>query len=149
MGRAVVLGAAFAAAVLGACGGGDGGDGGGAKSGPTLAEVIAVARKNPGFRRCKKVEPGARQTSKGAGEADYFQALLCDRATVGSYFFYPDDASAAAYDQSGQRDRPWFVNGRVVVSTGDAVFAKTYAADAAKSLAGDVKSSCGCGEVKP
>ena len=137
-----------------ACGGGDEGEAGAgeetapaASEGPPVAQVIDVAKKNKGFAKCRKVEPGLERDEAGGSEPEVIQAILCDDATVGNYFRYESAEAAAAYEPTFD-DRPYFVAGDVVVSTGDAVLAKTYDAEGARTLPDELKAACGCGEVK-
>jgi hypothetical protein len=113
--------------------------------GPPIASVIGVARANAGFKGCKEVAPGAEQRPTAASDPKLIQALLCDGQIVGNYFVYRNPADAARY--VAKQDRPTFVNGTIVVTTGEAFFAKQFDADGARTLPDELAKSCGCGQV--
>lgn len=147
---ACAAGLAVCAAGLAACGGGDSDfqpSPAPAKkvAGPSLDQVIAAARKNPGFAGCKEIAPGAVQKKEAATDPETIQALLCDGQIVSLYWVWGSEAEAAA--KTRRDDRPSFVNRRIVVTTGEALLAKQYDAAKARTLPAEIKSACGCGTV--
>jgi hypothetical protein len=116
------------------------------KSGPTIRQVVQVSRKNPGLKKCKKVSYGLLDnTPESPAEPEVILAISCDGSTVGSYYRY---TTAAARDAGeGIEDRPYLVNGRIKVTTGEAILAHINA-DAWKTMPAELKVACGCGEVR-
>ena len=116
------------------------------KSGPTIRQVVQVSRKNPGLKKCKKVSYGLLDnTPESPAEPEVILAISCDGSTVGSYYRYK---TAAARDAGeGIEGRPYLVNGRIKVTTGEAILAHINA-DAWKTMPAELKVACGCGEVR-
>jgi hypothetical protein len=138
------------ASLGGGCGGGDSSKAptpAPAAPAPTMAQVIAAARHNAGFAGCKRVAPGAVQPPTVPAEPR-IQAILCDGLMVGNVFVYRDAATAERRIGLLSQDRPFLVNRETVVTTGAALLAKTYDAKGALTLPAELKSACGCGEVR-
>ena len=116
------------------------------KSGPTIRQVVQVSRKNPGLNKCKKVSYGLLDnTPESPAEPEVILAISCDGSTVGSYYRYK---TAAARDAGeGIEDRPYLVNGRIKVTTGEAILAHINA-HAWKTMPAELKVACDCGEVR-
>jgi hypothetical protein len=116
-----------------------------AKPAPPIAGVIAVAQKNAGFAGCKEVAPGAVQPGTAPGDPRTVQALLCDGQQVANYWVW--DSDAAATSKTRREDRPSFVDGKIVVTTGEALLVKQFDAAKAKTLPAEIEAACGCGAV--
>jgi hypothetical protein len=115
------------------------------KPGPPIATVVDVARHNAGFAGCKRVEQGAGIPTPAATDPESIQPLLCDQLQVADYWVWNSDAEANA--KAAREDRPAFVNGKVVVTTGDALLVKQFDAEKAKTLATEIRDACDCGTV--
>jgi hypothetical protein len=116
-----------------------------AKAGPSIAEVVAIAKKNKGFAGCKEVAPGAPLETPAPTDPKTIQPLLCDGLQVTDYWVWGSEAEATA--KTKRDDRPSFVNGKVVVTTGEALLAKQYDSAKAMTLPQEIKAACGCGMV--
>jgi hypothetical protein len=155
MNSRLIVPACLVALVIAGCGGGGGGDPTTAataapkpaadKPGPDMAAVVAVAQQNAGFAGCRKVELGAVIAKQAASDPESIHPLLCDNQQVADYWVWGSDADATA--KTKREDRPSFVNGKIVVTTGEALLAKQYDAEKAKSLAAEIKAACACGTV--
>jgi hypothetical protein len=73
-------------------------------------------------------------------------SITCDGATVGLWENYRGTAARAQGEAF--EHRPYFVNGNVKVSTGEAILAHIDA-DAWKTMPAELKRACNCGEVRP
>ena len=114
---------------------------------PTVQQVVAVSRRNPGLDKCKKVSFGLLDnTPETPKEPLTIRSITCDGATVGLWSNYKDEATRAA--SQVLTDRPYFVNGNVKVSTGEAIFADIDA-EAWKTMPAELQRQCSCGEVRP
>jgi hypothetical protein len=116
-----------------------------AKPGPPIATVVQIAQKNAGFAGCKEVEQGAGIPTPAATDPESIQPLLCDQLQVADFWVWKSDAEAKA--KAAREDRPAFVNGKIVVTTGEALLVKQFDAEKAKTLATEIKDACGCGTV--
>jgi hypothetical protein len=116
------------------------------KPGPTIQQVVQVARNNPGLKRCKKVSYGLLDnTPESPADPNVILSITCDGSIVGTYERYK---TAAARDASeGINDRPYLINGAIKVTTGEAILAHINA-DAWKTMPAELKAACACGEVR-
>ena len=97
------------------------------------------------LRGCKEVEEGAAIQTQAASDPESIHPLLCDQQQVADYWVWKSDAEATA--KAAREDRPSFVNGKIVVTTGEALLAKQYDSDKSKTLPEEIKAACGCGTV--
>ena len=145
------IGSAVAAAAVAGCGGGDDTKSKSAPAAakpntPTVQQVVAVARRNPGLAKCKKVSFGLLDnTPETPQEPLTIRSISCDGSTVGLWLNYRDAATRAS--RPNLTDRPYFVNGNVKVSTGEAILAHINA-DKWKTMPAELQRACDCGEVR-
>ena len=145
-----------AVAVLAGCGGGDDDEGGGTSAKkaeprlnqPPLAQVVQVAKRNKGLAKCKRVTEGLLDNTPDV-ESDPLEirSILCDGKIVGDWRRYKDTVSRERFGAPIINDRPYFTNGNIVVTTGEAVLADINA-EAWKTLPVELRAACGCGQVE-
>jgi hypothetical protein len=136
------------------CGGGSSGSSSGTTptaagkqngSGPTIEQVVAVSRKNPGLKTCKKISHGVfDNTPDSPTDALEILSITCDGASVGSYARYPNAAARAAGDNITRR--PYLVNGPIRITTGEAILAHIDA-DAWATMPSELRAACNCGQL--
>lgn len=115
---------------------------------PSVAEVVRVARRNRGLESCKEVSSGLLDnTPEDEREPREIRSILCDGRIVGDWRRYRDAGARERYGAPVFNDRPYFVNGNVVVTTGEAVMTDIDP-DAWARLPTELRRRCACGEVR-
>jgi len=142
-----MVGVVGAGLALSACGGGDDEKKSAPKPNtPPVQQVVAVSRDNPGLAKCKKVSHGLLDNTPETPEEPLkILAITCDGATVGLWENYRTVQAREASESIVHR--PYFVNGNVRISTGEAIFAHIDA-DAWKTMPAELQRACHCGEVR-